>query len=483
MFSKSANKPGRRSLALRLTLWYAGSAFLLIAASTLLLYWALAASLDREDDQVLADTVNVLVAIIEKQPDPVSALKQEAELEPPARHNAPLLIRIQDSTGMLLTESPGMESELPAGLFPSPVAREQEWSGQELQSPTGNPYRLLAVSAKLGSRGGFLIQVGLGQGFEEGVLASYRRTLWGLLSAALITCALVGYMVAHRGLRPVSEVTATAARIRSSTLGERMDLAGLPTELASLGATFNAMLNRLQDSFARLTQFSADIAHELRTPVHNLRGEIEVALGRGRAAEEYRQVLESALEECTRLARLIDRLLFLARTEDPDAALERTELDLTRELEIAREFYDAAAQESHIDLHTSAPAHVRACIDRVLFQQAIGNVLENALNHTPQGGKIEIALEGNGDLVVVLISDSGCGIAEQHLDRICDRLYRVDVARAGRRGGVGLGLAIVSRIMSLHGGRMEIRSTVNQGTTVTLLWPVRESPAAHMTNL
>src|SRR5262249_40197539 len=156
---------------------------------------------------------------------------------------------------------------------------------------------------------------------------------------ALIGCAAAGYALARRGLRPIWDITQTAQRIRSSTLYERIDSTALPVELAVLAGTFNEMLDRLEESFRRLERFSADIAHELRSPVNNLRGEVEVALGQPRSADDYRDILSSSLEEFGRLASLIDTLLFLARAESPQAQITRQRLDVGREVATVREFY------------------------------------------------------------------------------------------------------------------------------------------------
>src|SRR5262249_7366571 len=152
----------------------------------------------------------------------------------------------------------------------------------------------------------------------------------------------------------------TTRRIRSTTLHERVELAGLPAELSVLAGTFNEMLDRLEESFTRLARFSADIAHELRTPVNNLRGEAEVALGKARAPEEYREVLGSCLEECGRLSRIIDSLLFLARAESPETQIAREWIDVGRELAVVRDFYEAAAGEAGVTLRLAAPQGIVA---------------------------------------------------------------------------------------------------------------------------
>ncbi|HLJ92476.1 MAG TPA: heavy metal sensor histidine kinase [Gemmataceae bacterium] len=462
------------SLAARLTAWYAGSAFLLILAATAFLYWALVANLDREDDQYLADKVRILRAFIRDKPHDAAPLKQEAEWEWAASQHAQFCVRILDGTGRPIVETPGMQADLSPDLFPAPSAADAEPDrGVEIDSPSGKSFRVLAARATVGASEDAerVIQVALDRTVEEDLLTRYRRDLWIVLGTALIACTFVGYQIARRGLQPVTEITSMARRIRSTTLNERIEASGLPAELWELAGTFNQMLDRLEESFNRLAQFSADIAHELRTPVNNLRGEAEVALGQARAPEEYREVLGSCLEECSRLARIIDSLLFLARAESPEIQIARERVDLARELTAACEFYEAAAAEAGIALRLNCPAGLLVPLDRTLFQRALGNLVANALAHTAAGGTVVLTADRNGDTLRVDITDSGCGIPAAHLPHVFDRFYRVDGARSNASGRVGLGLAIVKSIASLHRGSVSIHSTLGKGTRVTLVFP------------
>jgi two-component system heavy metal sensor histidine kinase CusS len=231
------------------------------------------------------------------------------------------------------------------------------------------------------------------------------------------------------------------------------------------------MLDRLAESFERLTRFSSEIAHELRTPINNLRGEVEVAFAKPRSAEEYREALGSALEECDRLARMIDGLLFLARAEHPTAQTSRDPLDLTAEMEMVRAFYDAAAAEAGIQLRVSFADRLMARLDRALFQRALGNLVANALAHTPRGGTVTLSARADARGVAVEVADSGCGIDAAHLPFLFDRFYRVDRSRSSATGNVGLGLAIVKGIVELHGGSVDVESRVGSGTRFVLHFP------------
>jgi two-component system heavy metal sensor histidine kinase CusS len=312
--------------------------------------------------------------------------------------------------------------------------------------------------------------VGLEVTFERNMFARYRERLWTVLAAGLLFSALAGYAIAHRGIRPVREIAATVRRIRSSTLNQRVAIADLPSELTLLASTFNETLDSLENAFARMSRFSSDIAHELRTPLNNMRGEVEVALSKARTPAEYRDVLVSSLEECLRLSRIIDSLLFLARAENPETQIRREPLDVARELRAVLEFYEAAASEAHVHLDVTASTEFHAALDRTLFQRAVGNLVENALAHTSSGGHIRLECDrGSDGMLLVSVADDGCGIPPDELPRVFDRFHRVDGARNG--GGAGLGLAIVKSVAVLHGGEASIESAPDKGTRVTLRFP------------
>ncbi len=470
MSSTTRAESGRGSLALRLTLWYSIFSYGLILAATAYLYWALAKNLDREDDGVLQDQIHILQVLLREHPEDSAGIRQEVEVESGARQHSRIYIRILDETGRTIAETPGMAQKLPKEVFPA--ASEKETGSQLHQSKES--FRLLSASAFLGGRVGSRfrnIQVALDRREEDKLLSQFRRRIAPLLAVALGICALAGYQIARRGLRPIQKISDAAGRIRSTTLHERLPAGDFPSELGGLARTFNDMLDRLQEAFDRLSRFSADIAHELRTPINTLRGEVEVALGRPRTPEEYRETLSSFLEEAGRLTRLIESLLFLARAESPETQVRRETLDLDRELRGVRDFYEAAAGEAGIALEVRVTASLSADLDRTLLQRAVGNLVENSLAHTEKGGSITIGAAGENGKVRIDVADTGRGIPAEHLHRVFDRLYRVDHSRTAATGGAGLGLAIVKSIAELHGGTATVTSELGKGTRVTLLLP------------
>jgi two-component system, OmpR family, heavy metal sensor histidine kinase CusS len=355
-------------------------------------------------------------------------------------------------------------------LFPAPAPiPDAIRQGVDLRSRNGQLFRVLSLAVGGRSQGDDqILQIAMDRSSDEDVAGRSSRVLMLVLAIAMIVSLSAGYLIAHRGMRPVNAMAETAATVRTGTLGERLKVDGLPSELGALAATFNEMLARLEESFTRLSRFSADIAHELRTPLNNLRGEAEVALRTGRSRED---VLSSSLEEYDRMSRIIESLLFLARAESPEMQLKRERLDIKQELETIREFYEAAAQEKGVEIRVEVPAPAAADLDRTLFQRALGNLVSNALAHTPQKGSIVLRAVSEARAIRVEVVDNGTGIAPGHLSKIFERFYRADGARSRNSGGVGLGLAIVQSIAAVHRGSAGIQSEPGRGTTVRLVFP------------
>jgi two-component system heavy metal sensor histidine kinase CusS len=232
----------------------------------------------------------------------------------------------------------------------------------------------------------------------------------------------------------------------------------------------NAMLDRLDQAFERLSRFSADLAHELRTPINNLMGEAEVALSKERPTEEYRQVLESSMDEFRRLSRLISRMLFLARAEGPHMTLQKAPIDANRLVSNVLAFFEAAGEEQGVRLTGEGVGIIQG--DSELLRQALANLISNALEATRRGGEIRVQageMEGRTALSVV---DTGRGIEAGELPRILDRFYRTKAALEQKHPGTGLGLAIVQSIARLHGGILSISSEPGKGTVARLEFPL-----------
>jgi two-component system heavy metal sensor histidine kinase CusS len=461
------------TLAFQLTAWYALAALVLVFLSSASLYMVLLTELERSTDLFLADKLHVVRTMLRDRPNDEDALKEEIELESAARRYEHFYIRLLDEHHRPLLTTPGMAEQLDLTQF-ARLTQDHPERAVTMKGKNGQGFRVAIAAAPVGSppTQTDIIQIAIDVSQEEELLTRYRFRFWGIMLGAFAICPLAGYQIARRGIQPLEKMAATARRISSENLKERILTEGYPFELAELAGTFNSMLDRLEESFDRISRFSADIAHDLRTPVNNIRGEAEVALARARSIDEYREVLESCLEGAVRLSDLIGNLLFLARAESPLAHLRRERVNVAELLIGLREYYEASAAEGGIALTARADGEgVVAELDRTLVQRAVGNLISNAVAHTPPGGSVVLATQADGAAVRIEVTDTGCGIPPDALPRVCDRFFRVDSSRSQASGGTGLGLAIVQGIMLLHGGSIEIASQMGKGTRVTLQMP------------
>jgi len=468
------------SIVFRLSASYALITIALLALFGAFLYWSLKESLEVSARNTLADKISVMRQILSERPNDQEALEEEVQWESTARRRSVYYSRLLHDNGDLVIQSSGAQSLIPPlPLCPPPAAEDRPiGETQEFHPEAERP--LMVSSAWLTSPGAgkggsdhsqrFVYTVALDISTERNILNDYRNKLLLVLVAGSVVSAVAGTYVARRGIRPIQEISAAAHRVTANVLAERVGSTAWPRELASLAVEFDAMLRRLEDSFGRLAQFSADIAHELRTPINNLMGEAEVALRRDRTSEEYARVIASSLEEYHRLAELIDSLLFLARAENADLSLHKTWFHVGDELGQLFSYHELQATELEVKLSFSGDAQLFA--DSTLFRRAISNVVTNALKHTPAGGNVSVQVFPQPESVKVVIQDDGAGVPAEHLPRLFDRFYSVDASRTASVAGTGLGLAIVKTIMDLHAGSVTIESELGKGTLVTLIFPV-----------
>ena len=293
-------------------------------------------------------------------------------------------------------------------------------------------------------------------------LQRMQHLIWMTVGLSALATAILGAWAARSGLRPLRRMSAIAASVSADSLNARLPQQQMPAELAELASAFNAMLERLDDSFQRLSAFSADIAHELRTPLSNLLTHTQVTLTRPRGIDEYREALHSNLEELQWMAQLVNDMLYLAKADHGLLTPRREPLDLGREVDALLEFYALLAEDSQIALTREGNGQIAG--DRSMLRRALSNLLDNALRYTPGGGAIKVLIEETAGHVRISIENTGAGIAAELLPRLFDRFYRADPARReGSSEHAGLGLAITQSIIRAHGG--QIRCEAQEGVT------------------
>jgi len=462
MFSKRTE---HRSIAWELILLFTAATSLLLACGLGVFYAIVVRHAFAEDNAVLADKVAALRADLHESGPNVFA--EELKGRHADEHTA-YWIRMLDSQGRIYAETPGMNRLLPPEIFPPAQKSASTLAGLKDYRRGSKLFSLVALNEGSGSQR-YAVQLAQDRSSDERVERDFAVLFIIVLSGSVLASALIATIVTKRGLRPLQEMTQSFARIGPTHLKERVTPTNWPRELQPLAIAFDDMLKRLDDSFTRLSQFSADLAHELRTPIANMIGEAQVALTRDRTAAEYRETIESTVGECERLSRIVDNLLFVARADAAREPIARKRFDARAAVQKIAAFYQTVADDRHVTISCSGDGQIHA--DPDLFERALGNLLDNALRFTPENGSIQITLSEHDVHVEVAVSDNGCGIAPEHLPRVFDRFYRAEPSRGS--DGAGLGLALVKSIMDLHGGTARMQSEIGRGTTVTLSFPQR----------
>lgn len=461
------------SIAARLTFWYALLSVVLISGFGGVMYSVLKDRLRSEDDQILAGRIAELRSILTHYKDDYTHLREEIERE--ATSSPGTHIRVLDGRGKIVAESGESGTFSVSALSLPSLKLPKNGLGHDWIASDGTPYRVMAGTFVADTR--YMLYVAMNLSSEEQLLSAYWRTLSFVIFAALIIAVAMGYYIARKGLQPVSRLATIVDELDAHGLHRRVSKDSWPEELQPMAAKFDGLLSRLEDSFGRLSRFSADIAHELRTPLHILRGEAEIVLTKGESKNDFRACIESATEEYERLSRMVEALLFLARTEQPDAQLDKGSLLLEQEVAAVCAFYQAMADENGVSLSAHGEGTVFA--DSALLRRALGNLVANSLRHTHNNGQVVVeARQTLNHGAVITVSDTGDGIAPEDLPYVFDRFYRADSARSRGDTGTGLGLAIVSSIMKLHGGTVSIQSERQHGSVVKLMFPPQTTPFA-----
>lgn len=461
--SLAAGALGPRTLRGRLALFTSAALAVVLLVYSLSVLAIARVTVYAQLDHNLLDHAETAARLLEKTPD--GSVRWRAPHADEGGHASPeeRWIDVFAADGRLRCREP---EGTPAVSWLAPPAPDER-GARTVFTPAGRPVRVLAWPATVD---GLALVIRVGRP-ESAVRAEVSRLLLVLglgLPLAVLLSAVGGSLLARRALAPVTAMADRAQGITAERLHERLPLAGTGDELERLGAAFNATLERLERSFEQLRRFTADASHEMRTPLAALRSTGEVALQHGDLAAA-REAIGSMLEETERLTRLVESLLTLARADAGTAPVARAAVDL---VELAREvasLLGPLAEERGQTVSVEALAPVTVTADRALLRRALVNVLDNAIKYGPRGSRVTVRAGGWGANAVLEVADEGPGIAAEHHARVFDRFYRVDPGRSRDQGGTGLGLAIARWAVEANGGRIELESAPDRGSTFRIL--------------
>ncbi|WP_322025711.1 heavy metal sensor histidine kinase [Burkholderia sp. BCC1977] len=467
--------PAPYSLLRRLTLAFAAVAALVFALTGAYLYRSLSAELTRRDDIEIAGKLNQFLQLAHASGSTAALRADPAVFHEVLLSHPGVYLGIYDGANRPLVEHTDEAGHTLASAIarPQPAGASAAAAGPFTCAPPGiGTSRCVRAHATLPS--GETIQVALARtaADRQSLLESYRVDIWLAAALGALLVGALGYAVASRGLRPVESLGRQTSRIEAHNLNARLDARGGPVELRELATSVNRMLDRLERAFVRLSQFSSDLAHDMRTPLANVISSSQVTLSRARTTEEYEALIDSNIEECERLQRMIENMLFLARTDNARQHLKTAELDAGNELRRLASYFQALADEAGVRLDVRGEATVVA--DATLFRRAVSNLASNALEHAEAGSTIELAVSTRPGYAVVEVTNRGVAIPPEQIERIFERFYRIDSSRHGAARNAGLGLAIVKSIVELHRGKVEVVSRDGR-TTFALHFPARGS--------
>jgi two-component system heavy metal sensor histidine kinase CusS len=474
----SAPSPGpdpsrSRSIASRLIWLYTIAATVVLSCGMGILYWIVVRHINEENNLFLRDKLAALREDLYEESAP-QALNEELKASQSGEDT--YWIRVYDPIRQIIAATPTMDELLPEKAFPSAAfPGSAAAKATKYRNSSGRSFLLMAVTEAVNGRP-YTVQIAQDCSRDTQFAQKFALLLLAVGACGALASGAIAFGVTKRELRPLQQMAQAVERIDAKQLHERVPALGWPRELQPLAAAFNKMVARLESSFTRLSEFSADLAHEFRTPIGNMRGEAEVVLTRARMPNDYRAVIESSVEEYDRLSGMIDNLLFLARSETADAPIECSLFDAGAAVAKIGDYFETALEEQNIKISCLGECEVYA--EPILFRRAVSNLVSNAVRVTAPGGTVFVSVLTGESVSKIAVTDSGPGIASEHLSRVFDRFYRVDASRTSK--GHGLGLALVRSIMQIHKGDVSIVSEVGRGTTVTLTFPTRITHAGNI---
>lgn len=438
-------------------------------------YHTMARSLDEQKRHLLRDKMTEARQILDNEPDVAAISGAAYRLAEALEGHDDLYIAVakpDNVTRLIAFSTNAVESlyRLQNDIWAKDALLE--WRASDSDKP------MLSIAAASEVKNGeeYVIVLTADRSRDQEMLSKFLITALTAAPFALAIVALGALFIVNLGLRPLNRFRKAAIIISTKNISERINPAHLSSELLPLGLAFNDMLDRLTDGIERLSRFSGDLAHEMRTPIATLLGRTQVALSQPRSHDQLIEVLEGNVEDLERLARLVSDMLFLAYADNAETVINSSVISLASEAEKAIDYIELLAQERRIFFSRTGQADVVA--DSALVCRAIINLLSNAVRYGASDSEVMVSIHAGSQKVVLSVISRGDQIPPEHQTRLFDRFYRADVSRCRDIGGTGLGLAIVKAIMTLHGGSVEVQSEADGMTRFSLLFP---KPAGTLT--
>jgi heavy metal sensor kinase len=454
-----------QSIRFRLTMWYVVILGIILCSFSGFLYFTLSRSLHQYLDAKIK-SIAEFVASSYSSPYAKYGLNLDRIIEDATgRRPTGKFIQILDKKGRIGLKSGSLgRFQLPISLEALRNASKKRVTFETNRTIGTSPIRIVTMPIVEGRRITNIVQVASSLEDVEKALKTLLLILSITIPSALAVASVGGHFLANRALRPVNDVTNTARAITSHNLNKRIRIEKVKDEIGHLAETFNEMISRLDQSFRKIRQFSADASHELKTPLTVLKGEIEVALRRARTDEEYRKILTSNLEEINNMTKIVDDLLLLSRADTGEVPLTKTRIDLSEFLADMQVQAQVLATSKSIDVYFHNNQKIYALADPLRLKSMMLNLIENGIKYSSPGGRIDITLEKENSSAIITVRDHGIGIPQEALPHIFDRFFRVDKARSRKEGGSGLGLSICKWIAEAHNGSISAKSELGRGS-------------------
>ncbi len=379
---------------------------------------------------------------------------------------------LTDAEGKVLEMSPNyrlLGPDSPAEIRMALLSRAPVWRVR--QTSRGESY-ITRSGAFIGHDGRqYFASIGRALAVHKAIVWNFTWVYFAILPVLVLIHGLLGWYVTKRALRPLNDLVLASEAITSSNLNLRIPPRGAGDELDMLIDTFNRMIERLENSFQQMRQFTTDVSHELRTPITVVRGQLEVALMTAKTEEQLRDAILAALEETERLSAFVKAMLQLSQAESGQLLLRIEQQDLCLAAQEILDQFKIPAEEARLRLVAELPAQCMAGVDRLQFGRLLSNLLANSVKYTPPGGEVRLSVKPDGNRVDIVVEDTGRGIPPEYLPHIFERFYRAPSTDSSDMRGRGLGLSFVEWIVKAHHGKIDVRSSVGHGSRFVVTLP------------